>query len=157
MAKIGARVGSSLDILTDGRGFSVGDTHDDQRGKRYIFVQASSAIAQFDAVWVKSDHEAIPVTLAIAQTSGRFAVAPVAIAQDEYGWVQCQGACTVSVLASCAANAQLFTSGTAGALDDATLSHSQVAVNGIVLQSAEAASNAAAYMDNVVIQTRITA
>jgi hypothetical protein len=48
-------------------------------------------------------------------------VAQVAIASGAYGWVQIAGACqNITVLASCAPNVDLFTTATAGALDDAT-------------------------------------
>lgn len=155
--QIGANPAASATSLTDGKGFAVGDTYTDHDGKEYVFVQASSAIAQYDAVWVKAAHESIPVTLAASQGPGKFGVAPVAIALDSYGWVQTEGACIVSVLASCAADVTLFTSGTAGALNDATLSVSQNIVNGIVLLSAEAASVANAYMSNVTITRLISA
>ena len=148
--QIGAELGRDYTAadITSGRGHAVGETHIDSDGKEYTFVKASSAIAQYDAVWIKSTHEAIPGTAAAFQTSGRFAVAQVAITLDQYGWVQHRGNAILSVLGSCAANAALYMSATAGHLDDATLS---VNVLGITLLSAEASSMAACFMDNVVI------
>ncbi len=139
--------------ITSGRGHAVGETHIDSLGKEYTFVQASAALAQYDAVWVKSNHEAIPGTAAAFQTPGRFAVAQVAITLDQYGWVQHRGNAIVSVLGSCNADAGLYMSATAGHLDDLTLS---VEVLGIVLLSAEASSMAACYMDHVVISPHTT-
>ncbi len=150
----GTQIGAQLDRnyttldITEGRGHSLGETHIDSNGKEYIFVQASAALPQYDAAWRKSTGEAVPMTAALGLTAGKMIVPQVSIAIDTYGWAQYKGQGIVSVLTGAAADVSLYMSGTAGHLDDATLS---VNVLGIVLLSAEASSMAACYMDTIVM------
>jgi len=100
----------------------------------WLYITAGSAIAQYDAVTVTEAFSGVPATKALIDDHHIFAVAPAAISSGEYGWVQLTGVTTINVLASCAADTQLFSTATAGSLDDA--STSQTAVNGIVLTTA---------------------
>lgn len=146
-------IGYNLAATTTSATHAVGERfRDESTGKEYIYVKGSAAISQYNAVWVKSTYSAAPLSDTLAKSGGIFAVAPIAFAANDYGWVQTEGKCTVSVLSACAANKQLFTSATAGALDDATNSTSQLQVQGIVLTSAESASAAPAVLHNPVIR-----
>lgn len=128
--------------------FRVGTRLTDHRGYEYLFVHANGAIAQYDAVVVDEAFEAYAITAALATDHPTAAVAQVAFADNDYGWVLTRGVGQVNGLANCAAEVQLYTSATAGALDDADAS--QIAVIGIRLSAAVGGSAAAAacYLDN---------
>ena len=100
----------------------------------WLYVTAGSAIAQYDGVAVTEAYSAVPSTKALVDSGELGAAAPEAISSGEYGWVQMGGVCTINVLASCAADVILYSSATAGSLDDA--STSQTRVDGIKLTTA---------------------
>lgn len=95
----------------------------------FVYVQANGAIAQYDAVAVDSDEQAAPLSATNAITGVVIGVAQVAFADNEYGFVQTRGDVSVNVLASAAADVQLYATATAGSLDDA----GTVSLQGIVL------------------------
>lgn len=136
--------GNTASDSTDAK-FGLGDLYTDSSGNIFVYVKASSAIAQYDVV---TFDETFSTTVAPVSTSNdargdKLGVAPVAIASGSYGWLQVYGPCTMNVLASCNANVELTTTATAGALDDATTSSLIVADN-IFLTAANSASTAAA-------------
>lgn len=138
---IGANTASDS---TDAK-FGVGDLVTDQSGNQFVYVKASSAIAQYDVV---TYDETFITTVAPLSTSNdargdKVGVAPVAIASGSYGWVQISGPAIANVLASCAANVRLNTTGTAGSLDDDGTT-SSMQVQGIYLTAARTASNGSA-------------
>ena len=99
--------------------FVLGSTVVGADGTKWVFVQASGVIAQYDAVGIDENFQAAKLTKGMADDGFMFAIAQVAFADNDGGWVVCAGAnvqCTV--LASCAADVPLYTSATAGALDD---------------------------------------
>ena len=100
----------------------------------WLYVTAGSAIAQYDVVAVTEAYSAVPITKALVDTGELVASAPEAISSGEYGWVQMGGVCTINVLASCAADTILYSSATAGSLDDTATS--QTRVDGIKLTTA---------------------
>jgi hypothetical protein len=128
--------------------FAVGMRLSDHQGYEYLYVHANGAIAQYDCVVVDEAFEAYAITAALATDHPTAAVAQVALADNDYGWVMTRGVGQVNGLANCAAEVQLYTSATAGSLDDADAS--QVAVIGIRLSAAVGGSAAAAacYLDN---------
>lgn len=130
--------------FTSGKTFSPGDRAEDHNGKQYIYVKASSAIAQYDVV---TYDETYITTVAPLSTSNdargdKVGVAPVAIASGSYGWVQIFGPCSFRVASACAANVELTTTATGGVLDDATTA-SLIVVDGIFVTTANTASAAA--------------
>lgn len=131
--------GSQVDTaLTNGRTFTPGNRASDYNGKQYVYVKASSAIAQYDVCTI--DPATYITTVAPLGTANDargnlVGVAPVAIASGSYGWLQIYGACTMNVLASCAANVRLNTTGTAGSPDDDGTASSMV-IDGIYLTTA---------------------
>ena len=110
--------------------------------KEYIFVEASGAIDQYDVVVISESGSAAALTRSNDAYGDRCGVAPVAIADDDFGWVQVMGACTVNAKASCAANVKLYSSATAGHIDDATASSESI--EPIALTSARASSDGTA-------------
>lgn len=116
----------------------VGDKYCGADGKEYVYILASSAIAQYDVVGASEAYAGAPITKAMADDGWKVGVAPVAIASGSYGYIQVKGVADINVLASCAADAALYTSATAGSLDDDNTS--QTKIDGIVLTTARAAT-----------------
>lgn len=125
---VGGNITKSYANLTDGTSFGLGDRYEDHRGNEYVFVQAGSAVAQFDACIIGAlsgdpTYQAFPVTstnVAGAQMGGPFVgVAQAAAASAEYFWACIYGRSRVTVLTACLPNVPLYTTATAGALDDA--------------------------------------
>lgn len=143
---VGVNTSQTFSALTDGRGFGLGDrTGPDAAGKSWVFVKASSAIAQYDVV---TFDETYNTTVAPLSTSNDargdlVGVASVAFASGDYGWLQVAGPCTMNVLASCAANVRLNTTATAGSLDDDGAVGS-LQVEGIYLTTARGGTNGSA-------------
>lgn len=107
-------------------------------GKEYAYVQANGAIAQYDVVGIDEAGQAAPLTKAMADDGWKIGVAQVAFADNEFGYVQIRGVTTMNVLASCAADTVLYTSATAGSLDDTSTSQTKIA--GIVATVADGGS-----------------
>lgn len=126
----------------DQRGHRVGIIHEDHRGYQYMFVHAAGAIAQFDVVSIDEAYETSPLTKALADASNKIGVAPFALADNDFGWVQVSGICTLNVLLSCAADVALYTTATAGSLDDTPTSQTKIA--GLTLTTARGGSNGSA-------------
>lgn len=105
--------------------FSVGEGAVDSDGGHWRFVKASEDIAAFDAVKIDDDYGIARLTTTIAGTEPtNVGIAQVAFKSGEYGWVfEGPGGgigkgIKVNVLVSCAADAKLYTTATAGKLDD---------------------------------------
>lgn len=100
---------------------------------RYIFARAESDIAQFDAVIFSTYADsasltpmlrAVPITTTNAAALGYSMVgfAQTSIASSYYGWIALNGSVRVNLLGSCQPKVPLYTTATAGKLDDATVS-----------------------------------
>lgn len=143
---IGANYASTItssSLGPSGKAFGLGDRSTDQDGKDWVFVQASGAIAQYDVVYLTSAYVAATLSTSNDARGNIVAVAPIAFADTEYGWVQVKGPTTMNVKASCAANVRINTTATAGSLDDDGTAGS-MQVQGIYLTTARAASDGSA-------------
>lgn len=128
-------------VLGGGKGFTVGTRTQTQDGKEFIFVQSATSIAAGDVVAVASDTGiAAGLTTATSAASEAIGVAKAALASGDYGWVQIYGAVGVKVLGSCAKSVLLYSTTTAGSVDDATASNYQV--TGIQLLSTNPSATA---------------
>jgi len=141
---IGSNPGATVANLTDGKAFGLGDRLDSHNGNTYVYVQANGAIVAYDAVGIDENFQAAKLTKTMTDAGWKIGVAQVGFADDEYGWVAVRGSSSlkVKVLGACAADASLYTSGTAGSLDDA--STSQTRIDGIVILTAAATAATAA-------------
>lgn len=143
---IGANITTDLlpADITAGKGHALGSRYRTPTAE-YVFVKASSAIAQYDVVTYDetSNTTVAPLGTANDARGDRVGVAPVAIASGSYGWLQIWGVTTMNVLASCAANVRLNTTGTAGSLDDDGTAGS-FQVEGIYLTTARGGTNGSA-------------
>ncbi len=143
-------IGVNLDAVTagtttDGENaeFTLGTVVKTTDGQEYTYVQAAEAITQYDFVAISEDFQMSQLTKTEADDGWIIGIAQIAFADNDLGWVATKGAnLTGKVLASCAADVALYTSGTAGAVDDA--STSQTKIDGIVLVSANTNGSATA-------------
>lgn len=133
-------------------GVTVGSTHTEAKfalmttspytdGGTVMYVQASGAIDQYDFVSIDENGQATALANAGGAAGHMLGCAQVAFADNDYGWVFIEGAnFNGNGLASCAADTEsLWTTGTAGHIDDAT-SAGAVRLNGVVFVTAVAAA-----------------
>lgn len=105
----------------------------------WVFVQAKSAITQYDCVLIDENFQAqsITTTLATARSGDagdQLGFAQVAFAQYDFGWVCLRGAgIKVRGLANATADRRLYTTTTAGKLGTTS---SGVLIMGVVFVSA---------------------
>ena len=117
--------------LNEGNDFPLGQCVTTRDGGRYMFVHASGAVAQFDAVGISEAFETAPLTKAMADDGWIVGFAQVAFADNDFGWVALSGAdIGCNLLISCASDVALYTSATAGSLDDE--SSANTGINGVV-------------------------
>ena len=139
--------------------FESGAVSRDNRGGTWVYVKASAAVAQYALVTIS--NAALPLaaeatTTSIANGPVPLGIAQVAFASGEFGWVwrgpgggvgygiKCK------LAASCVLDVTLYTTGTAGVIDDANVDESAVAG----LKSCATIGGAAA--EEVIASTEIT-
>lgn len=111
-------------------------------GNKYVYVLSSGAIFQYATVAVDTDNKARPITKARADGGERVAFAQTAIPATSFGWVCYEGNdISVTVKASCGADAPLYTTSSAGVLDDTVTS--QTLIRGVVINAAASGSKVA--------------
>ena len=90
-------------------------------GTEWCYVQANGAITQYNYVCIDENYQAVKGTTALVKVGHKIAFAQVAFADNDYGWVALGGSnISCLVATSCAADVTLWTTATAGVLDDAT-------------------------------------
>lgn len=118
---------------------------------RYIFARAESDIAAFDAVIFSTYADsasltpilrAVPITTTNAAALGYSMVgfAQNAITSSYYGWIALNGTVRVKLLVGCNPKVPLYTTGTAGSLDDTTVSAGYI--QGIVANTSATSASA---------------
>lgn len=124
-------------------------------GSAWVYVHAGAAITQYSWVAIDENWEAVMGTKALADAGYQVGFAQVAFSDNDFGWVCVHGpgSINVRVLASCAADVQLYTTSTAGALDDT--SASQTLLRGVVLVAA--ATNTASTRECIAVYPNATA
>lgn len=134
-------LGTAVNVYPD---WELGTRVKGANGSEWVYVQASGAITGAGYVVVIDEAwQAAMATNAAAVYGQQIGVAGAAFADDDYGWVQVFGTCDIRVAASCAANAVITSTTTAGELDDAAGAGTKT-INGAVLTTANggAAGNA---------------
>ena len=143
---------------TDGQNapFTLGQRVIGNNGSAWVFVQAGAAITQYSWVAIDENYQAVMGTKALADVGHQVGFAQVAFDDNDFGWVavHAPGNITVRVLGSCAADVQLYTSGTAGAVDDT--SASQTLLRGLVIVSANS-TTAASTKEAIAVYPNATA
>ena len=123
----------------------------------YMFVRAESDIAAYDAVIMSTFADsasltpvmrAVPVTTTNAAALGYNMVgfAQNAIASSYYGWVGINGLLKVNLLIACNPKVPLYTTATAGKLDDTTVSAGYI--QGVVANTSATSASAPYCMVN---------
>jgi hypothetical protein len=126
----GAIAGVNLTNTSTTPEFAVGHKVQTKDGI-YEYVKAGSGIAAYDCVLITGSGVAVPSLTATAVSIKKPGFAQVAIASGSYGWVAREGdTIRVNCAANCAAGVQLYTTATAGVLDDTIVS--QGALHGVV-------------------------
>ena len=120
-------IGVSLGYTDTSASFKLGTTVNLDDGGQAVYVQAASAVSLYDAVSVRGDNTVVPVTTTNSANSKVIGFAQVSIAPASYGWVQIGGKPVVKLAASCNPAVPLYTTATAGTLDDAVVSGGLVA------------------------------
>jgi hypothetical protein len=123
--------------------FKLGTMAEGTDGSKWIYVKANSAITQY--MWVGIDYAflANPGTKTHLDSGRRPGLAQVAFSANEYGWVATRGGNNelyVKAKNSCAISVALYSTATAGYVDDT--SASQTLINGLVLTDTSTASGA---------------
>lgn len=120
--------------------------YDESAEAEFVYVQASGTIAAFDAVKIDHDGTAAALTTTISGAEPtRVGVAQVGLSTGQFGWVFVRGGGTgrgikVNALTLCTADAKLYTTATAGAIDDTATD----LIQGLVLVSTNAAGGTVA-------------
>ncbi len=120
-------IGVSLEYTDTSPSFALGTTVNLSDGGQAVYVRAASTVATYAAVSVLVDNTVVPLTTTNSANSKAVGFAQVSIASAYYGWVQLGGKPRVLVAANCQPSVPLFTTATAGVLDDATVTAGLVA------------------------------
>ncbi len=120
-------IGVNLTRVDDSALFQVGTVVNLSDGGQAMYVHASaSALSTYAAVFIQADGVATMTTTTLAPENSRVGFAQTSIGTSKYGWVQLGGQVVVNLAANCADNVPLFTTATAGVLDDALVSNGYV-------------------------------
>lgn len=116
----------ALTVESDVQKLALGTTVQDERGNTYTYVQAASQLDKYGAASILGDGTAIALTTTAAASSKRIGIPQLTLTSGYYGWVQTAGKALVKLAANCAPNVPLYTTATAGVLDDAVVSQGLV-------------------------------
>jgi len=133
-------IGVALGFTDTSPSFNLGTTVNLDDGGQAIYVQAASTVATYSAVAVQVDNKVVPLTTTNSANSKAVGFAQVSIASAYYGWVQLGGKPRVNLATACQPSVPLFTTATAGVLDDATVTAGLVA--GLVATTSAASASA---------------
>lgn len=152
ITKIYAPISASTPEIP-GLPFRVGTRATGQDGSVYMFVLSTAGLTANQACGITEStvtlssaaivptYDASALTKSLADQGCMFGVAPVAITATYYGWVKIQGPAYVTLKNSCLPNVPLYTTASAGMLDDT--SASQTRIYGIRARDTSTASGAA--------------
>lgn len=134
-------IGVNLTRVDSTAAFPPGTTINLNDGGQAMYVKSStSALSTFAAVSIGQNGIATMLTTTNGATTPRVGFAQTSIATSNYGWVSLGGQVLVNVAANCASSVPLFTTSTAGVLDDATVTAGYI----MGLVSQQSISNATA-------------
>jgi len=127
--KLGVKLTETISVTADSR-FDIGMQVPASDGADYVYTRAGGAVAAGDVVSILVDGTVAAITTTTASVGSAVGFAQTAIAAGSFGWVALRGPnLQVNVLAACAPEVMLFTTSTAGHLDDAYFK----AFDGVVL------------------------
>lgn len=119
---VSSLIGVNLTRVDDSALFPLGTVVNLSDGGQAMYVHSStSALSTYSAVSIGVDGVATQLTTTNAENSPRVGFAQVSIGTSKFGWVHLGGQVVVNLAAQCADLVPLFTTATAGVLDDATV------------------------------------
>jgi hypothetical protein len=123
----------------------LGTIVDTSDGGRAVYCIASGAVSQYALCGINEDFDIYMMTSTLAAQSDRLGFPQVAIAAGAYGWAHLNGSnIKVRTKASANVDTQLWTTASAGVVDDATAAGA-LKIDGLVLvAAASTAANGAA-------------
>jgi hypothetical protein len=122
----------------------------DNLGRRRRLVSSGAAISPCTTLSITSSNVAAQMTPALAIEAALIGFTPVSVScstSGQYFWAILDGPVTIRVAANCQPDVPLYTTDTAGVLDDLTVSLSQYQVMGVEVDSGS--SNSAAGASNL--------
>jgi len=102
--------------------FALGTSVSSVDGGQLVYVKALSELSAFACVLIYADGTAQMSTTALSVASKRIAWTGVSVPSGHCVWVEAGGPLRANLAANCAPNVPLYTTSTAGVLDDATVS-----------------------------------
>lgn len=123
------QLGADTDNTHEAAQFALGSRTSDRQGNEFLYAQASGAVAaHYAAIIEGADFQATALTKTLidANEAAPIGWPLVAVADDEFAWFQTDGAADIQVSASAAAKVELYTTTTAGQLDDAQSGHTKI-------------------------------
>jgi len=123
-------IGVDLSLTSTTQKFAPGTVVQTTDGGSAVYVQAASEISTFAAVGFLTPNVVQMLTTTLGATVKKIGFAQTSIASAYYGWVHQDGNVKVNLAANCDDAVPLFTTATAGVLDDATVSAGFV--NGVI-------------------------
>lgn len=137
----------ALDAVSTSRKHHAGFTVSSNEGGTFQYCEARSGVAQYNGVVISDDFTCR--SLATANVAGgtgdgkAVGWAQTSAASGEFVWIQTSGRPIAEVAASCSNKISLYTTATAGIIDDATITQALIA--GVVMKAgATSVSNATA-------------
>lgn len=124
-------IGQALDTVSTTQLMPLGTRVRTNDGGEAVYVQATSGISTNNGVVINVDYTVNALsTAAVADGSGtskEVAWAQTSCASGSYCWVQASGRPVGKLAANCADRVTLYTTATAGVVDDATVSAALIA------------------------------
>lgn len=123
--------------------FELGQQVQGNDGSAWIFLKASTTITQYDAVGIDTSFNGNPLSSTMAAAGYAIGWAQNAVNGGDYFWAAMQGRggghFSIRVASSCAAGVALYTTTTAGVLDDSATA-TQVLIEGVVIVTTQAST-----------------
>lgn len=121
--------GASIESVDSSQVFPLGTTCEARNTTsgylgEFIYMQGVASCAA--GSWVLLNYDNGVVSLLADTNAGGVGVAMAATVASTFGWFQIRGKASANLAASCADNAQLYTTATAGTVDDATAGQYQI-------------------------------
>jgi len=135
-------IGADFSKVYDTAEFELGTTVLATNGQEWMFVEANGAITQYDTIAIDEDNLAVAITATLANDGHTIGFSQLALADGEFAWVplRANGNINIRVAASCAKDVQLYTTATAGVLDD-TATSTAVLIRGVTLVTLNATAS----------------
>ncbi len=124
--------------------FAVGTIATGSDGSKFMYVRSAAAITRYDTVAIDTAKDATALTPALAIAAGELGFAQVSCSTSGlYFWAMIQGEGRIRVATGCQPGVPLYTTDTAGVLDDATNTLSQHQILGLKIPAGSSNSAAA--------------